>query len=317
MNMSGYKKKARNIGRGTFLAMALFFFMLPTLATAGDVKDYVPLAPLPGTYCPPGTTDPTCTNVSSGGTTLGRYLPGLFKLGIGIAGVLAVIMIMIGGVEYMMSESITSKGAGKDKMRDAIIGLLLAMGAWIILNTINPNLVDTETTPAPLTPVAKQYYAFEVREGLSYSYVAAMWFYDYHTKEDAKTRTSAGFTKELCISTAIFNQTHGFNQIIDRGCYINAVGNPPKVETENFDIGNLDACITSVTAKEESNKAIITRGCAPGKTQDDKSVGGPYSDLQSCLYATGLSTEKPPQPPPLPEKLQAPPSGATYSCIAS
>src|SRR3989344_3736973 len=278
MNMSGYKKKARNIGRGTFLAMALFFFMLPTLATAGDVKDYVPLAPLPGTYCPPGTTDPTCTNVSSGGTTLGRYLPGLFKLG---------------------------------------IGLLLAMGAWIILNTINPNLVDTETTPAPLTPVAKQYYAFEVREGLSYSYVAAMWFYDYHTKEDAKTRTSAGFTKELCISTAIFNQTHGFNQIIDRGCYINAVGNPPKVETENFDIGNLDACITSVTAKEESNKAIITRGCAPGKTQDDKSVGGPYSDLQSCLYATGLSTEKPPQPPPLPEKLQAPPSGATYSCIAS
>jgi len=103
----------------------------------------VPLAPLPGTgagtTCIPNQTppDPNC-NVDS----ISTYLPGIFTLAIEIAAALAVIMITIGGIEYIGSESVGSKADGTKKIQNALIGLLLAIGAWVILNTISPNLVS-------------------------------------------------------------------------------------------------------------------------------------------------------------------------------
>lgn len=105
---------------------------------------YYTLAPLPcekGTDgCVDGqlkTYDPTQNNNFSG------YLNMMIKLFIGICAVLSVIMIVIGGIEYMTSELISSKEAGKERIRNAIFGLILALGAWTLLYTINPNLLDT------------------------------------------------------------------------------------------------------------------------------------------------------------------------------
>ena len=72
---------------------------------------------------------------------LGDYLDGLFKLALGVATGLAVVMIVIGGVEYMGSESVFKKDAGREKIQDALWGLLLALGAFLLLQTINPALV--------------------------------------------------------------------------------------------------------------------------------------------------------------------------------
>jgi len=71
----------------------------------------------------------------------GNYLNIIFKILIGIAGVLAVIMIVIGGIGYMLEESVFAKGESKKKIWAAIWGLLLALGAFIILETINPQLI--------------------------------------------------------------------------------------------------------------------------------------------------------------------------------
>jgi|GEM_PF-3339684 len=75
---------------------------------------------------------------------LGTYLNIIIKLFIGFCAVLAVIMIVIGGVEYMTSELISGKEAGKDRIREALLGLLLALGAYTLLNTINPDLLNTD-----------------------------------------------------------------------------------------------------------------------------------------------------------------------------
>ena len=120
----------------------------PTTATqaATDLK-YTLLAPLP---CPPGavgcdsnkllrTFDPT----GAGGGAFGGYLNLMIKIFISICAVLAVIMIVMGGIEYMTTELISSKEAGKERIRNAIFGLLLALGAWTLLNQINPKLLDT------------------------------------------------------------------------------------------------------------------------------------------------------------------------------
>ncbi|MFA6354935.1 MAG: pilin [Candidatus Paceibacterota bacterium] len=71
---------------------------------------------------------------------IGEYLNVIFKLAIGICAALAVIMLILNGVKYMGDESIFGKTEAKSKMFGAIIGLLIALGAWALLNTINPAL---------------------------------------------------------------------------------------------------------------------------------------------------------------------------------
>ncbi|MFZ2769649.1 MAG: pilin, partial [Minisyncoccia bacterium] len=75
-------------------------------------------------------------------TSLGTFLPAVFKLGIGIASALSVIYIIVGGIQYLSTDAIDKKGDGKDKINNALFGLILAISAYTILNTINPKLVN-------------------------------------------------------------------------------------------------------------------------------------------------------------------------------
>jgi hypothetical protein len=51
-------------------------------------------------------------------------------------------MILLGGVQYMTSEAMGSKEAGKEKIKNALWGLRLAIISWLILSTINPDLLN-------------------------------------------------------------------------------------------------------------------------------------------------------------------------------
>lgn len=75
------------------------------------------------------------------GNDIGDYLNLLVKLAIGLCGALAVIMLIVNGVSYMGEGSIFKKAQAKDNMQNAILGLLIALGSWAILNTINPDLL--------------------------------------------------------------------------------------------------------------------------------------------------------------------------------
>lgn len=105
---------------------------------------YTLLAPLP---CPPDGADCEGGQFKTfkfNSSALSGYLNIMIKIIIGIAGVLAVLMIVIGGIEYMGSELISSKEAGKDRIQNALLGLLIALGAWALLNTINGNLLNSD-----------------------------------------------------------------------------------------------------------------------------------------------------------------------------
>ena len=97
---------------------------------------YYPLAPLPGQADKIDTTtsgDSDCP--------FGNYLNILIKLFIGICAVLAMIKIVLGGMQYMTSELSSGKEDGKNSITSAIFGLILALGAFALLNTINPELL--------------------------------------------------------------------------------------------------------------------------------------------------------------------------------
>jgi type IV secretory pathway VirB2 component (pilin) len=101
----------------------------------------------------------------SGCVDLGTYVKGMFETIIGIAGILAVVMIVICGIKLMTAGSAGGKSEAKDCITNALFGVLLAVGSWLILNTINPQLLAAKpsaigvpvaplapSTPTPATP---------------------------------------------------------------------------------------------------------------------------------------------------------------------
>ena len=82
-----------------------------------------------------------------------EYINNLYMVAVGLAGLAAVIMIVIGAVYFTTSGGNPSKQKeGKEYITSAILGLLLLLGAFILLNTINPQLVKLEDPPTS-TPV--------------------------------------------------------------------------------------------------------------------------------------------------------------------
>lgn len=77
---------------------------------------------------------------------LAQYISGVYTFMISIVGLLAAVMMIIGGFQYLTSAGDSSKiSAGKKRITDALIGLVLAFGSYILLYTINPNLVTFES----------------------------------------------------------------------------------------------------------------------------------------------------------------------------
>lgn len=117
----------------TFLILSCLFVFVPMVYVgAAEPLTYVPLE---------GKAFEGFFDSGAKAGDLGQFLGALFKFGLAIAAALAVVMIVWGGVEIMLSDSVMTKTDGKKRVEDAIWGLLLALVSWLILWTINPDLV--------------------------------------------------------------------------------------------------------------------------------------------------------------------------------
>ncbi len=88
--------------------------------------------------------------------TIGQYIVGVYTYGLGIAATLAMVMVVVGGFQYMVARGNPSAiGAAKSRITNAVIGLILALGSYALLNTINPQLVRLrEISVPPISAVA-------------------------------------------------------------------------------------------------------------------------------------------------------------------
>lgn len=89
-------------------------------------------------------------------TTANKYIEGMFVLVIAVAGALAVLMIIFGGIKYMSTDAFSGKSEAKETIKNALVGLLLAISAYTILATINDKLLSfnlalptIQRTPTP------------------------------------------------------------------------------------------------------------------------------------------------------------------------
>ena len=117
----------------TILISVTILFGVGILLAGAAEQPYIPLAPLP---------------IGEGGAilaqyTLSTYLSGMLKFLVAGAGVLAILMLILAGTRYVAAGiSPSAKGHAKDDMMHAIVGLALVLGSYLILNTINPDLVN-------------------------------------------------------------------------------------------------------------------------------------------------------------------------------
>lgn len=73
---------------------------------------------------------------------IGEYIAALYRWSIPIGAMLAVIAIMIGGVIWLTSAGAERLSAAKTWITNAVIGLLILICSYVILNIINPDLVN-------------------------------------------------------------------------------------------------------------------------------------------------------------------------------
>ncbi|CAN5138715.1 hypothetical protein BH11PAT3_BH11PAT3_0040 [soil metagenome] len=123
--------------KNLFLALvflgSLSFSPQPTLAATVDKTapaEYQMLAPVP-----------QLLNPKTGKADLATFLPAVVKLMIGLAIAFALLKIFQGGIMYLSTDAFSGKSEGRKVITDALIGLLLTIGAYTLLYTINPRLV--------------------------------------------------------------------------------------------------------------------------------------------------------------------------------
>lgn len=84
------------------------------------------------------------------------YITGIIEQIIIVASVLAVLMIVIGGLQYILSFSSGSKEEGKKRITYAIGGLILAISSFLILNTVNGSLTTLNFGLEGIEPVSNK-----------------------------------------------------------------------------------------------------------------------------------------------------------------
>jgi hypothetical protein len=92
-------------------------------------------------------------------TNIQTYISGAFDLAIAIAAILSFVMLVYGGFKYTTTDSLGEKSSSRDTIENAIAGLLLAIGAYVILYTINPQILDFKLTTPGLPDYGKISYS--------------------------------------------------------------------------------------------------------------------------------------------------------------
>lgn len=124
----------------SFFAIGFFGLMVFSFFPKAALADYVyhPLELIPG--------------FESATTDFPTFALNLYKFGIWIVGICALLMLTVGGFTYLISAGNTSKmDSAKKIITNAILGLIIALGAYFLLFVINPDLVNVNISLKPFS----------------------------------------------------------------------------------------------------------------------------------------------------------------------
>ncbi len=78
-----------------------------------------------------------------GNEAIGQCISEIYTVSLTLVGIVAFVQIMLGGFLLLTAAGNTSKtGQAMDKIKNAILGIVLLFSSYLILKTINPDLVN-------------------------------------------------------------------------------------------------------------------------------------------------------------------------------
>lgn len=112
------------------IALALSLSVLTIAANFSLAYNYEPMEAIPG-FAATGDFQ--------------TFIKSFYSFGIWAVGIAALLMVFIGGYMYFMSAGNSSQmEKAKGIITNALLGVVLALGAWLILYVINPDLVKVD-----------------------------------------------------------------------------------------------------------------------------------------------------------------------------
>ena len=111
----------------------IFALLLLILITAPYVHAVVLESGIPNTDLTPGK--------DIQGITIAQYINYIYIFVLGVVGIAVFASLVFWGVVWISSGIADKRGMALGKIKDAFTGLAIALGAYIILNTINPDLL--------------------------------------------------------------------------------------------------------------------------------------------------------------------------------
>jgi len=81
---------------------------------------------------------------------LSAYFNSLFNLALTIGAILAVIIIATAGIQYMTTDAFTGKTRGKERIQQAVLGLLMLLAVYLFFRTIDPDILKLNFSLKPV-----------------------------------------------------------------------------------------------------------------------------------------------------------------------
>jgi hypothetical protein len=135
--------------RARIIAVSLFCIL--ALVEPVGAQQFVPLT---GGDLSKVELAPFMTKAFQDDASLATFVNVMFKAAIGIGAMLAVLQLARAGFLYMGSDMWHKKTEAKHLMTDAIVGLLILMAVWLVLNQINPQLLNLDVLKG-IQPVSR------------------------------------------------------------------------------------------------------------------------------------------------------------------
>ena len=97
---------------------------------------------------------------------LGEFIKKVYAYGVGITAILATVVLMIGGFQWIIAGGSGEKiGEAKAWITASLSGLVLALSSYMILNLINPDLVNFSVRSIKLIERIEEYSAMPLSSG--------------------------------------------------------------------------------------------------------------------------------------------------------
>ncbi|MCG2690830.1 pilin [Candidatus Parcubacteria bacterium] len=128
------------------LAGLIFLLAAPEISQAADIQyaiDFKPQVGIDTTF-----QKDTAYAIPKDTKAIGEYIKSIYKYAIGAVGILAAVVLMFGGIIWITAGGSAERiGEAKAWITASLTGLILALCSYMILYTVNPNLVNFKITP--------------------------------------------------------------------------------------------------------------------------------------------------------------------------